>query len=86
MIKLTVLTSRTLPLAGQKASEAAFTDSTEEKTSLGIIYKLNELRYLLGSNLRSNLRKLNVDNISEGVLSVVSNTDSSGLSGVVLPY
>ena len=84
--KLTVLTSRTLPLAGQKASEAAFTDSTEENTSLTIIYKLDELRYLLGSNLSSDLRKLNVDNISEGVLGVVSNTDSSGLSGVVLRY
>lgn len=32
--KHTVFTSRTLPLAGQKASEAAFTDSTEEKESL----------------------------------------------------
>ena len=84
--KLTVLTSRTLPLAGQKASEAAFTDSTEENTSLTIIYKLDELRYLLGSNLSSDLRKLNVDNISERVLGVVSNTDSSGLSGVVLRY
>ena len=32
--KLTVFTSRTLPLAGQKASEAALTLSTEEKESL----------------------------------------------------
>ena len=84
--KLTVLTSRTLPLAGQKASEAAFTDSTEENTSLGIRYKLDNLRNLLGSNLSSDLRKLNVNNISEGVLSVVSNTDGGGLSGVVLRY
>jgi len=29
-----VFTSRTFPVAGQKASEAAFTDSTEEKESL----------------------------------------------------
>lgn len=32
----TVFTSRTFPVAGQKASEAAFTDSTEEKESLTI--------------------------------------------------
>lgn len=77
----TVFTSRTFPVAGQKASEAAFTDSTEEKESLTI--NSNQC-YLPGLDGGSDFRELNVHNISKGVLSVVSNSNNSGLSSSVL--
>ena len=78
---LTVFTSKTFPEAGQKASEAAFTDSTEEKESL----KINRtLWYLPSLNGGSYFRELNVHNISQRVLSIVSNSNNSGLSSSVL--
>ena len=77
----TVFTSRTFPVAGQKASEAAFTDSTEEKESLTIN---STLCYLPGLDGGSNFRELDVHNIAKRVLSVVSNSNNSGLSSSVL--
>ena len=77
----TVFTSSTFPVAGQKASEAAFTDSTEEKESL----PLNSLQQHTPSVDRAvHLGQLNVHNITQRVLSVVRNTHNSGLSSSVL--
>ena len=74
---LTVFTSTTLPEAGQKASEAAFTDSTEENESLTLKLIHNHSPSI---DITSNLRKLNVHNIAKRMLSIISDSNSSGLS------
>ena len=72
-----MFTSTTLPEAGQKASEAAFTDSTEENESLTLILIYNHSPSI---DITSNLRKLNVHNITKRMLSIISDSNSSGLS------
>ena len=80
-----MFTSTTLPEAGQKASEAAFTDSTEENESLTLILIYN---YSPSIDITSNLRKLNVHNITKRMLSIISDSNSSELfiNFITKPY
>ena len=79
----TVFTSITLPEAGQKASEAAFTDSTEENESL---HNHKQNTNIPSVDLTSNLRKLNVNNISKRMLSIISDSNSSRLASSELYF
>ena len=66
-----------MPLAGQNASEAAFTDSTDENESL----TLTTLQHNTPSVDRAvHLGQLNVHNITKRMLSIISDSNSSGLS------